>query len=305
MSWQPWRAAFLHLRIPFSLLLLPPFVMALVGLEHLRLQTLLGMFFILHFLTYAASNGYNSYFDQDQGSIGGLKHPPPVGLEVLLLALVFDLTGLVLATQISWLFVASVALYSLVSLAYSHPRIRLKKYPWIGFFVVVFFQGCFVVVMVRSEFQGMLNTWRLQDWSLAFLSTLGLFGAYPLSQIYQHQEDEARGDLTLSRLLGVEQTWNWARAWMAASVIGNLIWVLSSRNAALVVWFLIVFGFLGAVVFRRFGRSHRNQWNYENVMFLNSIGSVAMTLFWGGICLIHQTQLNIHFQLAPGAMLIL
>ena len=33
------------------------------------------IFVILHILVYPASNGYNSYMDRDEGSIGGLKNP--------------------------------------------------------------------------------------------------------------------------------------------------------------------------------------------------------------------------------------
>ncbi len=43
-------------------------------------------------------------------------------------------------------------------------------------------------------------------WIPAALSSLWLMAAYPMTQIYQHEEDARRGDLTLSRLLGIQGT---------------------------------------------------------------------------------------------------
>ena len=38
----------------------------------------------------------------------------------------------------------------------------------------------------------------------AFLCTLMLLGSYPMTQVFQHEEDAKRGDLTLSRILGIK-----------------------------------------------------------------------------------------------------
>ena len=38
----------------------------------------------------------------------------------------------------------------------------------------------------------------------AILSSLLLFGSYPMTQIYQHEEDARRGDKTLSLKLGIQ-----------------------------------------------------------------------------------------------------
>lgn len=53
--------------------------------------------FILHVLIYPASNAYNSYFDKDEGSIGGLKNPPKVDKKLWQVANVFDVLGILLS----------------------------------------------------------------------------------------------------------------------------------------------------------------------------------------------------------------
>ena len=79
------------LRIPFSIYLMPVFWF---GLSALRGPwsgwRALGVFVVLHLLAYPASNGYNSYYDKDEGSIGGLKTPPKVTPELLHLVWAFD-----------------------------------------------------------------------------------------------------------------------------------------------------------------------------------------------------------------------
>ena len=66
------RSTWLHLRIPFSFYLLPIFCFAVSQAPHPRLAVTLLIAIILHLMAYPASQGFNSYYDRDQGSIGGL-----------------------------------------------------------------------------------------------------------------------------------------------------------------------------------------------------------------------------------------
>src|SRR5688572_32252836 len=90
------RSSWLHLRIPFSFFLLPIFLFSLSVSPNFNGPRIGWVFFILHFLLYPASNGYNSYFDKDEKSIGGLKNPPPVHTGLYYTALIFDLVAVVL-----------------------------------------------------------------------------------------------------------------------------------------------------------------------------------------------------------------
>ncbi|MDB5281229.1 MAG: 1,4-dihydroxy-2-naphthoate octaprenyltransferase, partial [Bacteroidota bacterium] len=71
------RDTIIHLRIPFSLFLFPVFCFAVSQSPEINWVNTLVIFVALHFFIYPGSNVYNSYMDEDKGSIGGLEKPPP------------------------------------------------------------------------------------------------------------------------------------------------------------------------------------------------------------------------------------
>src|SRR6187431_225989 len=138
------RSAWLHLRIPFSYYLLPVFLFSLATSPNFGEKSILWTFIIVHFFLYPASNGYNSYFDKDEKSIGGLKNPPRVTKGLYYLSILFDVIAIVLGLiLINITFSIMLLVYGVISKAYSHPRVRLKKYPIAGWLVVSIFQGLF------------------------------------------------------------------------------------------------------------------------------------------------------------------
>jgi 1,4-dihydroxy-2-naphthoate octaprenyltransferase len=197
-----------HLRLPFSFFLMPVYWFALSIAPSVDITALVLSFISLHFFVYPASNGFNSYYDKDEKSIGGLENPPPVTPDLLFMSLFMDMAGIIIALLVSWQFALAIFVYGLASKAYSYDKIRLKKYPIISLLVVGFFQGGFIFVIVYQAVSK--ETWEnsLQFPILfpAFLNTLMLIGSYPMTQIYQHEEDAKRGDLTMSRMLGIRGT---------------------------------------------------------------------------------------------------
>jgi 1,4-dihydroxy-2-naphthoate octaprenyltransferase len=189
--------------------LLPVFLFSLAVSPNLDFQRILWVLIIVHLLLYPASNGYNSYFDKDENSIGGLRNPPPVRRGLYHLALLLDALAVVLGYfLINPLFALMLFMYGLVSKAYSHPVTRLKKYPITGWLAAGVFQGYFTFLMCYigiNDFpiEAALNE-RVSYAGL--LTTLMLLGNYPMTQIYQHAEDAMRGDMTISRLLGIRGT---------------------------------------------------------------------------------------------------
>src|SRR5690349_13986709 len=142
------RSSWLHLRIPFSYFLLPVFLFAVAISPNISETRMLWVFVILHLFLYPASNGFNSYFDKDEKSIGGLKNPPKVNKGLYYLSLLFDVLALLLGYfLINTQFAVMLFIYGLVSKAYSHPWIRLKKYPVTGWIAAGIFQGAFTFVM--------------------------------------------------------------------------------------------------------------------------------------------------------------
>jgi len=203
------RSSWLHLRIPFSYFLFPVFLFSLSSAPNFTEQSLLWTFIIIHFFLHPASNGYNSYFDKDEKSIGGLKNPPPVNRGLYYLSLAFDTIALVLGyIKINLTFTIMLLIYGLISKAYSHPSIRLKKYPIASWLIVALFQGLFTFLMcyVGVNKYGFENLGKMNVILPGLLSTLMLLGTYPITQIYQHEEDAKHGDKTFSMVLGIRGT---------------------------------------------------------------------------------------------------
>ncbi len=203
------KSNWLHLRIPFSYFLLPVYLFGITVGPNLSESRLLWTFAILHLFLYPASNGYNSYFDKDEKSIGGLRNPPPVDKGLFHLSFLFDTIAFVLAAfLVNWQFTVMIIIYSMVSRGYSHPSVRLKKYAWLSWFVAGFFQGAWVVGAVflglnDFDFAHLLKPHVAYP---ALLASALLWGSYPMTQVYQHEEDAKRGDRTLSLKLGIKGT---------------------------------------------------------------------------------------------------
>ncbi|RDV17004.1 prenyltransferase [Pontibacter diazotrophicus] len=276
-----YRSALTLMRIPFSIYLMPIFWFALSTVVGYEVWRAVAVFIILHLLVYPASNGYNSYYDRDEGSIGGLKHPPKVTQQLMHLVLLFDLLAVVLGIILSPLFGALVALYLLISKAYSYEGIRLKKYPVLSTFVVTFFQGAFTYVMVQvgiglslAEVLQTPNVW------FALVSTLFLCGSYPLTQIYQHKEDSERGDRTLSLILGVKGTYLFAAISLALGSALLLYLYFTTDQVRNIFIFLI---FTAPILYFFTGWMLKAQKdlrvvNYENTMQMNKISSLCISL---------------------------
>ncbi len=236
------RSAWLHLRIPFSFFLMPVYFFALGISPNFGESRLLWSWLIIHLFLYPASNGYNSYFDKDEKSIGGLKNPPPVNKGLYYLSLLFDAVAIVLGfVKISLLFAIMLLIYGLVSKAYSHPSVRLKKFPVAGWLTVGIFQGFFTFLMCYVgindfEIENLLNARVLIP---ATLSSIILLGTYPMTQVYQHEEDAKRGDRTISLLLGVKGTFTFVLIIFTLAAAGYVWYFYSFYELRYGIAFLI------------------------------------------------------------------
>jgi 1,4-dihydroxy-2-naphthoate octaprenyltransferase len=243
------------------------------------------VFFILHFLLYPASNGYNSYFDKDEESIGGLKNPPPTTTGLYYLALLFDVIAIVLGyLTISLTFAVMLLIYGLVSKAYSHPSIRLKKHALISLLITGLFQGFFTLIMcyVGVNDFSIENSFRGPILIPAILSTLMLWANYPMTQIYQHAEDTRRGDITLSIRLGIHGTFYFAASVFGLAVTGFLFYfnIFFSEKIAwtfllAIIPILLYFFYWFILVLKK-----RSSADYKHTMWLNYISGTCLNAFF-------------------------
>ena len=192
------------LRIPFSFFLMPVFFFSLSQVPEINYAKAVLVFIILHFIMYPASNGYNSYMDNDEESIGMLEKPPKPTRQLFYFTAVLDIMAVVLGFFVNPIFAFCIIANILASRAYSYRRIRLKKYPVIGFLTVIIFQGAITYFMVYHGSSAYTDS--AVPWQGMLISCLLFGGFYPLTQIYQHKQDFKDGVQTISYMLGINGT---------------------------------------------------------------------------------------------------
>ena len=262
---------------------MPVFLLACSLSPQLNGWDALLAFLSLHLFAYPASNAFNSYYDKDEESIGGLEAPPPVEPELLWSSLVLDAIALVLAYLVNWEFALALLIYGLVSKAYSHPAVRLKKRPFIGWLTVGAFQGAFTCFMAYAAVQDMswleLPAWL---WAPALLSSILLLGSYPMTQIYQHGEDRRRGDITISILLGIKGTFVFTATVFALAMGGYAYfysiqyhWKYAVLFAALLFPTLLFFLHWAYLVFQ-----DKSKADFKRTMRLNLLSACCTNTFY-------------------------
>lgn len=242
------RNLFIHLRLHFQLLLAPVFLWGwLIAGGGLNAQVLLA-FVAFHAFLYGGVTAFNSAYDRDVGPVGGLEHPPPVQPALLPFSIAVQLAGWALSALVNVAFAATYGIFLGLSVAYSHPRIRLKAHPLSSLAVVGIGQGAlaFVAAWLAAR-GGELSSMFSGDAALGALSAvLLILGLYPLTQLYQIDEDAARGDRTVAVAWG-------ARACFAFSLVcillggAAMLSLLAARFGA-VDALLVGVGLLGQIV---------------------------------------------------------
>lgn len=231
------------LRLPFSFFLMPVFFFSLSQVPDINYLNALLVFFIIHFVMYPASNGYNSYMDRDEESIGMLEKPPKPTKQLFYLTAVLDIIALLLSLLLNIVFALCILANILASRAYSYRGIRLKKYPVAGFLTVIIFQGAITYFMV---YMGSSDAWQqlFVPWHGMLISSLLFGGFYPLTQIYQHEQDLKDGVVTISSKLGIRGTFVFSGIMYALAEVALFIYFQGAGQleqfAVLQIFFLPV-----------------------------------------------------------------
>jgi 4-hydroxybenzoate polyprenyltransferase len=275
------KGILLHLRLPFFFFLAPIYLFAICSV-HVDPFKAVAVFFIFHFLLYPASNGFNSYYDRDEGPIGGLASPPPVTRGLLVAALALDAAALLAALLVGPIAAIAVLCYGTCSKLYSWDRTRLKSRPYASWLMVGLGQGAlsFLAMAAASSAEG-LRGLGPAAWLCAPLQALFLLGVFPLTQIYQHEEDARRGDLTISRVLGVKGTFVLSGVFLGLAGAGISAWLLAFASTA---WAL---GFLASQAatsfyFLRWARRCYNKpaaADFRSAMAMNALAAGSLNLF--------------------------
>jgi len=272
------RSTIQLLRFHFSFFLMPVYWFALSQVVYKNIPHAILVFVILHLLIYPASNGYNSYMDRDETSIGGLKNPLLPTKQLFYITVFMDALAMLLSCFISFYFLAGVIAYIFASRAYSYRGIRLKKYPFAGYLTVIIFQGAvtFFLVYHGSHANSTLHV----PVSAMIASSLLIGGFYPLTQVYQHEADLKDGVKTISYLLGYRGTFIFAMILYGAAFTAMGYYFFSSLEIkeffALATCMLpvLVYFFIWAVKVWK----DEKQANFKNTMRMNLLASCCTNI---------------------------
>lgn len=142
----------------------------------------------------------NSAFDQDEGDVAYLRNPPPPPAHLFAFGLVLMLAGFAVALALPTSFTVAYGICFVLSILYSVPPFRLKAVAGADWLINMWGFG------TLTPFAGWAATGLPVDPArrLVLLAFCPLFAAlYPLTQLYQTEEDSRRGDRTLALRLGL------------------------------------------------------------------------------------------------------
>jgi 4-hydroxybenzoate polyprenyltransferase len=276
---------FVHLRLHFQLLLAPVYLWGwLIAGGGLRASVLIG-FVSFHLFLYSGATAFNSYYDRDVGPVGGLEHPPSVTPALLPFSLAVKAVGWLLAAFVNLSFALAYGVFVALSVAYSHPRVRLKARPVASMLVVGFGQGALAFLAAWAATRGdMSSAWTLDGLLGATAAVLLILALYPLTQLYQTEEDAARGDRTIAVVWGAGGSFAFA---LACTLLGGLAMeALVARRFGALDTVLVGLGLivqLGVLATwaRRFDPRQVFR-NYRSVMQLNTFSALALGVYLVG-----------------------
>jgi len=171
-----------------------------VGLDISWGKLALG-WFIFVVLVNGGTLAINSAFDQDEGDVGYLKSPPKAPKYLRHVSGAMLAAAFLLGYLLPWVFAWATAVCVLMSILYSVPPARLKALA--GWDLIINMLGFGLLTPLAGWG---LTGQPLTPWFWKICIGFGfLFGAlYPATQIYQIEEDWARGDRTLVIRLGAK-----------------------------------------------------------------------------------------------------
>src|SRR6185436_20016112 len=142
----------------------------------------------------------NSVFDRDEGDIGYLNAPSPLPRYLLHFSVALLVGGQLLAIRLPLGFQIAYAICFALSVLYSVPPFRFKAVAGVDWVINMWGFG------TLTPYAAWAATGRPLDLGhgLVLLAFCPLFaGLYPLTQLYQFDEDRRRGDRTLALILGM------------------------------------------------------------------------------------------------------
>jgi 4-hydroxybenzoate polyprenyltransferase len=147
----------------------------------------------------------NSAFDRDEGDIAYLRNPPPPPRRLAAFSLGLMAAGFAASFALPPAYRALYAICVALSVIYSVPPFRLKAVAGADWLINMVGFGTLTPLAGWAATARPIDTRSL----VVLVAFCPLFAAlYPLTQLYQLEEDARRGDRTLALMLGARRSLN-------------------------------------------------------------------------------------------------
>jgi lycopene elongase/hydratase (dihydrobisanhydrobacterioruberin-forming) len=231
----------------------------------------------------------NSAFDRDEGDIAYLRNPPKPPRRLGAFALLLMASGQMAALALPPAYQVAYAVCFALSVLYSVPPFRLKAVAGADWLINMVGFG------TLTPFAGWAATGRPLGATdgIVLLAFCPLFAAlYPLTQLYQLEEDARRGDRTLALILGVPRSLDAALAaattafaFFACAGIqsvwskpGSGTWRWATLAVALLAWLAVLVPWR-ALAGRLSAAEHQRR--MYRALAAWAVTDVAVVLVWG------------------------
>ena len=98
-----------------------------------------------------------------------------------------------------------------MSVAYFHSKVRLKGDPLWSTLVIILLQGALIYYSgTVVDINNVSKLSSLKFWIGVSVICLSNLGSYPLTQVYQNEQDSLEGDRTLAIFLGAKKTFQFS-----------------------------------------------------------------------------------------------
>lgn len=278
ISRQLWHFI-VHLRLHYQFFILSGgYLMGSLFVSDISWDQFWLQFLNVHVLLFGGATAYNSYWDKDEGPIGGLKSPPEMTKWMWAVSLIIQFLGMLWAYQISVDYFIIYGVSFVLFWLYSTPNARWKGKPLLSLVAIGFSTGTNSFLLGYLAAGGQVLG--LQQGLTALGVGLIILSLYPASQIYQTEEDEKRGDITFAMKYGLKAVqYFFSTLFLIGALILTSFLYLENESLGIIFGVLctISFSALSFLIFRLKG----NKEEYGMVMkikFLASFGFVGFIL---------------------------
>jgi hypothetical protein len=275
--YKPLLNFIIHLRLHYQFFILSGgYLLAALFVLEIDWGQFWLQFLNVHMLLFGGATAYNSWWDKDEGPIGGLKSPPKMDRWMWPASMVLQYIGLAWAVTIGWNYAIIYGISMLFFWLYSTPLARWKGKPVLSLVAIGVSTGTNSFLLGFLAAGGYPITF-FED-AIALGVALIVLSLYPVSQVFQTAEDISRGDQTFAIRFGLRGVkWLFTGLFPAGSAI--LSWGLFIQNSTLGSIFIAVnvLAYLGLSWF--VWNLKGNSEEYDTVMRIKFLASFSFVLF--------------------------